>query len=226
MKTATHISTTNRINRQKAGCSSFLTAQAQVVLSESFEVPDTTNFITYGIGSSFVTTDTAWNVLGGSVDIYEAAARPEAVAYDLDQAVDLAGSPGAAIIETSFSTTPGQGYQLSFYYARNNNLGIALGEARVETEGASILLDRTIQHDPQVYSFSQHLYFNDTFIADSSTTKLRFTSLVDGVAGITLDAITISEIDIPTYAVPIPVFGVMAMAAGLVLIVFRRKLGK
>ncbi len=197
---------------------------AQVILSESFEVPDTANFTTYGIGSSFVTADTTWDVLGGSVDIYEAAARPEAVAYDLAQAIDLAGSPGAAIIETSFATTPGQVYQLAFYYARNNNLGLTLGEARVETEGNIILLDRTIEHDPQLYAFSQHLYFDDFFTADSATTKLRFTSLVAGVAGITLDAITVTQVDLQGIEVPLPQAAVFLMGLVFTCIVhYRRK---
>ena len=198
---------------------------AQVIFSESFEVPDTANFTTFGIGSSFVTADATWDVLGGSVDIYEAAARPEAVAYDLAQAIDLAGSPGAAIIETSIATTPGQTYQLEFFYARNNNLGTTLGEARVETEGNSILLDRTIQHDPQVYSFFQHMYFEDFFVANSTATKLRFTSLVAGVAGITLDAITVTEVDLQGLDVPLPPAAVFVVGIMFIWIAcYRRKI--
>ena len=178
-------------------------ATANTILTESFEAPDTTDFITFGTGSSFNTLSNTWQVTGGSVDVYQASARPEAVAFDQEQAVDLAGSPGAAIMSTSFATSIGETYQLTFYYARNNNLGATLGEARVEIDGITTLLNETIQHDPQIYPFGQNLQFSQQFVADSTSTTLRFTSLVDGVAGITLDAIEIEAV-ISEFEVPIP----------------------
>ena len=129
-------------------------ARAQVVFSEDFEVPDTTNFITFFAPQQIVTASNTWQVVAESVDLYEDAARAEAVAYEGGQAVDLAGSPGAGVIVAGFATISGRSYRLVFHYARNNLLGATPGQARIDVEGGSPLLSVTVQHDPAQYAFS------------------------------------------------------------------------
>jgi len=169
-------------------------AGAEVVFTEGFESPDTSNYVTYNAGESIVTASNIWLVTTSGVDLYEAAARAEAAAYDGAQAVDLTGSPGAGVIETSFGTLPGHTYELVFHYARNNLLGAETGDAEVEVLGAGPLLQAAIQHDPATTPFDNYLEFRDTFVADAASTTLRFTSLDPGNTGITLDGIAISDV--------------------------------
>jgi len=124
----------------------------------------------------------------------EAAARVEAAAFDGAQAIDLAGSPGAGMLETTFATTPGMAYELVFHYARNAFLGAETGDAEVDVVGAGSLLEATIQHDPALYEFDVYLEFSALFTADSTEAILRFTSLDTGNTGITLDGICISAV--------------------------------
>ena len=46
-------------------------ARAQVVFSEDFEVPDTTNFITFFAPQQIVTASNTWQVVAESVDLVE-----------------------------------------------------------------------------------------------------------------------------------------------------------
>ena len=166
---------------------------AQVVLFEDFETPAVADYATYFAPSEILTAANTWAVTLASVDLYNDLARPEAVAYDGLQAVDLAGSPGAGVMETVFPTIPGAQYQLVFYYARNNLLGATVGEAEVDVIGAAPLLHAAIQHDPALYAFNIHLEFADAFVADTTETLLRFTSLNGGTTGITIDAISVTQ---------------------------------
>jgi len=165
---------------------------AQEVLTESFEVPDTTDFTVFSASETIVTADNTWLVVAESVDLYEAAARVEAAAFDGAQAIDLAGSPGAGVIEATFPTTPGRTYTLTFYYARNDLLGANVADAQVDVEGSTSLLSSVVQHDPGVHLFNSYQQFSDTFVADDAQAVLRFTSLEVGSAGVTIDAISIT----------------------------------
>lgn len=191
------------------------TAGAQVVFTESFEVPDTTDFLTFSPPSQIVTATNVWDVTGGSIDVYEDAARTEAVAFDGAQAIDMAGSPGAGQLETSFPTTPGATYRLTFRYARNALLGLEPGDAEVDVLGGSSLLSTTIQHDPAELSFDAHVLFSEPFVADGVQATLRFTSLDSGNHGITIDAITVArEQAVPLIGGPF----LFLLVGGLVLI--------
>ena len=165
------------------------------VLSESFEAPATANYQTYNAGQSFTTATNTWIVPTSGVDICNVQARREVTAFDGNQTLDLSGSPGAGVIATSFATTAGKKYTLSFHYARNNQLGATPARARVEVVGSAPLLQAEVHHDKTVGAFGSYLGFSDDFVADSATTTLRFTSLNPGNAGITLDGIEIKLAD-------------------------------
>lgn len=182
-------------------------AGVEVVLQESFEVPDTENFITYSQGNEIITATNRWAVVATGVDLFEDPARSEATAFDGAQAVDLAGSPGAGVIETELATTPGKQYLLEFHYARNNNIGGTIAEAQVDVIGTTTRLSQVVAHNPAMLAFNTYQAINLTFTADSPQTKLRFTSRNSGAAGVILDAISITtEPEPPSVAVPtIPV---------------------
>lgn len=187
-------------------------ASAQIVLTESFEVPDTANFQTFAAGQTIVTATNSWSVTATGVDLFEDAARSEATAFEGAQAIDLAGSPGAGVIQTSFATVPGATYALTFHYARNNNIGGATADAQVDVVGSTSRLQATVQHVPANEAFGTFLTFAQTFVADSATTILRFTSLESGTAGIVLDGIQVEQV-----AASVPTFG--SVARGLLLLV-------
>jgi hypothetical protein len=166
---------------------------AQVVFSEDFESPDTGNYTTYFSGQSITTASHTWRVTLNSVDLFEDAARSEAAASDGGQAIDLTGSPGAGVMEADFATTPGMAYELIFHFARNNLLGAEPGVAVVEIEGAGMIYRQSFRHDPASYPFNTYIEFQGLFLANSAQSTLRFKGLNPGVAGITIDEITISE---------------------------------
>jgi len=167
-------------------------AMATIVLYEDFETPDTINFTTYFSGETMTTATNVWSITANSVDLYEGPARAEAGVFDGTQAVDLTGSPDEGVMQTPFTTQPGETYELVFHYARNNFTNLA--SAEVDVIGASSLLQQTVQHDSSQYTFSQYQTFSDTFVADDVQALLRFTSLNSGLAGVTIDAITITQL--------------------------------
>ena len=171
-------------------------ATTPAVLSENFETPKTTSYTVYRAGQTLTTARNTWVVESGSVDLFNGQVQREAVPFDGTQAVDLAGSPGAGVISTSFATTPGQRYSVQFYYARNNRLGTTAGRANVAVFGASPLMQAELRHEaPRQYN--QNVAFSGAFTADATKTTLRFTSLNAGVAGITVDGITIRPMTAP-----------------------------
>ena len=168
------------------------TGSARLVLSESFESPQTGNYTVVRAGQSFRTRNHVWNVEQGSIDIANAAVRREVTAFDGKQVIDLAGSPGPGVISTRFATTPGQTYTLVVHYARNNGIGRTPAVARVEVLGNGVLLQEELRHDPARLPFNSYRQLRGTFRADSATTTLRFASHNAGNFGIVLDALTVS----------------------------------
>ncbi|HEU4429943.1 MAG TPA: DUF642 domain-containing protein [Myxococcota bacterium] len=167
-------------------------ALAQPVFQESFEAPATANYTVVRAGQSFTTRHNTWSVTGGSVDVVNARVRTETVAADGTQLIDLAGSPGAGVMSASFPTSPGQRYTLSFAYARNNGIGANPALARVDVIGAATLLRADLRHAaPAAFNVQQR--FSRSFVADAASTSLRFTSLVGGNAGVTIDAIRVTS---------------------------------
>lgn len=165
---------------------------AQVVFEEDFETPDIANYLTVPAGQQLVTAANTWEVTANSIDLFDDPARPEAVAWDGAQAVDLTGSPDAGVMEAAFTTLPGEVYELVFHYARNNFLGPTVGMAQVDVIGVTPRLSEVVSHAPGLLAFDQHQTFQGTFVADATETTLRFTALNDGVAGITIDGISIT----------------------------------
>lgn len=190
-----------------AGCAaadSLLTAAlTPPVLSESFEAPVTQNFTTYNAGQSFTTSTNTWKVTASGIDIVNASKpRMDVAVFDGVQAVDMAGSPGAGAIETTFATTSGQKYTLTFHYARNNLIGSNPARARVEVVGSAPLLQAEVIHDTAGGTYKTYRRYAGIFMADGPQATLRFTSLTAGSYGITLDGISIRAVPAPTAAQP------------------------
>ena len=165
---------------------------ARLVLSESFEAPQTANYTVVRAGQSFRTRNHVWKVEQASIDIANTAVRREVTAFDGRQVIDLAGSPGPGVISTRFATAAGQTYTLVLHYARNNGIGRTPAVARVEVVGNGVLLQQELRHDPARLPFNSYREYRGTFRADATMTTLRFTSLNAGNFGIVLDALAVS----------------------------------
>lgn len=171
-----------------------------VVLNENFEAPVSSNYTVIRAGQSFATSTRTWAVEAGSIDIVNANVRREAAAFDGNQAIDLAGSPGAGVLSTRFATTPGQQYLLTFHYSRNNGIGAVPARARVEVMGMGALLQGEVQHEAPRLPFNAYQQYRGMFRADGTSAVLRFTSLNAGNAGVMLDAVSVAGVAEPTAA--------------------------
>ena len=176
-------------------------APAQTVLSESFEAPASGNYTVVRAGQSFATQTRTWTVEAGSIDIVNANVRREAAAFEGAQAIDLAGSPGAGVLSTRFATAPGQDYQLTFHYARNNGIGAVPARALVEVVGMGVLLQGEVLHEASRLPFNAYQQYRAMFRADGTSAVLRFRSLNAGNAGVMLDAVSIAAV-LATAAMP------------------------
>jgi hypothetical protein len=171
------------------------------VLMEDFEAPANETSVSYTAGQSFQTAASTWEVVAGHIDWFRANARPEIAVFDGNQAVHLSGLPAAGVLLTSFPTKQNQQYHLTFHYAHNNLLGPHDSRARVEVLGAgTTLLEGEVSH--QGVDFNSYRRYSGIFTANSARTTLRFTSLTQGLHGITLDTISIRAVP---KALPSPV---------------------
>jgi len=131
-----------------------------------------------------------WTISSGSVDLV-APSCGCGLPYEGQQWLDLTGrDPGA--IEQSFATNVGQTYELSFWYANNTAGSAPAYVADVTVTGDSTLLDTQISHSGSGHNNMNYELFSDAFVADSSSTTLRFQSLTtSGSAGIALDYVSV-----------------------------------
>ena len=185
----------------------------ELIVNGGFEVPsispDRWSNVTAGS-----TRITGWTVSSGDVDIVSVGhSRP----YDGQQWLDLSGDASGEI-EQSFSTNAGQAYELSFWYA-NNPSGSASGyDAEVTVTGNGTLLDAWISHSGSTKPNMKYQFFSEFFVADSSSTTLRFQSLTGGNAGIALDSVSV--------VVPEPSTLILLAVSSIGLIVYRRRRGR
>lgn len=132
-----------------------------------------------------------WTV-HGNVDVIHAGFWDAAEGV---QSLDLSGEdsgPGT-YIEQAVPTVPGQEYVLAFSYANNPDAPWASG--RVDVLGATTLLSRDLFHRNSTKRNMGYSRFRETFVADSSSTALRFTHLDSPTPlgrGLALDAVAVT----------------------------------
>lgn len=174
---------------------------ANLVVNGSFEDPIATpgspyfNTVTAG-----ETTIVGWGVGGTSVDLLEAPRWP---AFDGNQSIDLAGTPGPGSIEQFITTEIGVAYALSF--ALTSNTGGA-GDYTV-TVGFGQLNETVVPGIP----LGTYLTFERIIVADSTSTLLRFSSASENNFGGIVD-------DVRVVAVPEPAaLSVFCLCVGTLL---------
>ncbi len=118
--------------------------------------------------------------------------------YQGAQALDLDGfNPGS--VKQSFVSTIGTTYQLSFAYANNGSGGTFGGtrtaDVTVTDAGGAILLSSSVSHTGSTPREMNYQMFTATFVADTATTTLQFTSTDPSNSndGIVLDAVSVRK---------------------------------
>jgi len=164
------------------------TAHAQILTNGGFEQPSAV-FQEIPAGDPSLT---GWTVVNGSVEVIGNSIWDS---FEGSQSIDLDGI-SAGTIEQTFATTPGTTYSLSFAYGNNPFGGATIPAfANVSVTGTATLLNNFFSHsssDPFGSPMNYNTFF-DTFVADSSLTTLRFTSLdaAGSNGGIALDAVSV-----------------------------------
>ncbi len=165
-------------------------ARAQLLANGSFESP-------VAPANDFVRTSVlpGWTV-SGDVDVIHMGYWQAA---DGTQSIDLSGDTGpGTFIEQAFPTLAGQAYLLSFYYANNADDPFAAGSVRVL--GATTVLSQDLFHSGSTRQDMGYTRFEQTFVADSASTVLRFTHLDSAHPvgrGLALDGVAITPVSEP-----------------------------
>lgn len=165
-------------------------------------------FTTHSTGSTAIA---GWTVTSGSVDwIHNTFWEASEGTYSIDLSGDGAGSLQAS---TSFATTIGQAYRLSFDMAGNSDGGDAVKDMRVSVNGgtADYLFDTTGQSRSNMGWATMTL----DFIATASTTSLGFASLEANVFGPALDNVSVVAVTASEPAALALVLGGMVMTLRL-----------
>ena len=170
-------------------------AGAQIIQNGDFEMPVVSNYAEYDAPSTAIT---GWTVTSGNVDLSTSSNYP---AYSGNQSVDLAGDT-LGTIEQQFSTTPGQQYQLIFYYSNNANY-IGNVTANVSVTGNSTLLDQSISHSDATLTNMDYQLFSENFTADSVNATLAFAATSEslngppGAGGVVVDDVSVTAVPEP-----------------------------
>lgn len=179
-------------------------AEAGFVVNGGFENPVITPvgsyFTVFPAGDPSVTP---WIITGTSVDIVNPQLYPGSTttAYEGNQVLDLAGTPGPGAISQTIFLDPGQ-YTLTFAYA--NNPGGSPLNALVSLAGAATL-SQAIVHSGSTYNNLGWATASYDFTSSGGSVTLSFSS-TNGITnqGIFIDAVNIDGAGQGTEPTPEP----------------------
>jgi choice-of-anchor C domain-containing protein len=168
-------------------------AQANLITNGGFEEgtnpPTGIQFRTLlGGGHPYSDDISGWTVTNGNVDwINEAWTPAEGL-----RSLDLNGNdPGT--VATTFATTPGATYTVTFYMSGNFSNEETIKTLRVSADGQSqdFSFDRPIVWSRENMGWTQETW---TFTANDGSATLTFTSLESGASGPALDNVEVTPI--------------------------------
>lgn len=174
-------------------------AHANVLTNGSFEADVITYpfYENYGPGCTGHCASgpiTGWTVTINNVDVVSTVGGWPAPAYDGHQYLDLVGYGSTGGVSQTFSTTPGQRYDISFAYG-NNPGSTTFASADVTVAGLNTLFSA----DFSTTSNIGWRIFKDSFLADSNSTTLFFNEVVGGNnGGVLLDGINVTATPLPS----------------------------
>jgi hypothetical protein len=173
-----------------------IAAAQNLIQNGDFATPVVSNYEEFDSPSSGIT---GWTVSFGNVDLSASFNYP---AYLANQSVDLAGDMLGGI-EQQFNTTPGQQYQLDFYYSNNGNY-VGNVTADVSVTGNSTLLEQSVSHSDGTLSNMDYDLFSEDFTADSTNATLAFAATGEsldgpqpGAGGIVVDDVSVTSVPEP-----------------------------
>lgn len=168
------------------------TASASIITNGSFEQgtnPPTSGFTTLSASSTAIT---GWTVGGQGVDwIHNSYWN----ASDGIRSIDLSG-PGPGSISQTFSTIPGQAYEVRFDMAGNTDGGPALKTLTVSVGGPPLTFtfDTAGKSRPGNMGWETKSF---VFTATSSSTTLTFMSTTNTAFGPALDNVSVTFVPEP-----------------------------
>jgi hypothetical protein len=186
-------------------------APAEQLINGGFEQPAVATFVT--VTAPDAATIPGWNVIGGTVDIANAAGNGfiTGPAFGGAQYLDLNGTSAGDIRQT-FPTSPGVKYTLSFAYANNYVNAPSQSATLGLADGANTFINTAITHSTSVAGNLDWTLFTQDFTAQQATTTLSFTSLISGSGGVLLDGASVTVAPEPIAAMAM---GSIALLAGL-----------
>jgi choice-of-anchor C domain-containing protein len=188
-------------------------AQAAMFTNGSFEAGEAPGGYTTLYTSS--TAITGWTVSSGSIDYIGSLWA----ASDGSRSLDLSGGDVGSIAQ-AFDTVIGRAYKVTYDLAGNPQGGVAEKRLSVFASGAGNVASTesfdTTGRTEAAMGWSRRSY---SFVADSATTTLSFSSLTAGAYGPALDNVAVTALS----AVPEPAtWGMMIAGFGLAGGVLRR----
>ncbi|MFO1501304.1 MAG: putative Ig domain-containing protein [Verrucomicrobiota bacterium] len=145
----------------------------------------------------------SWTILDEPIDVV-GSTNPGWVAHDGNISLDLAGTPGAGVIQQTFSTQPGKAYSVSFWFSGNpDSLGLFPDESTLMQMRVSVgAEDRLFTFDTAVekntLSDMKWKQYSFTFVATESLSTLQFRNENGRVyAGPALDSVSVYELATP-----------------------------
>jgi len=163
-------------------------AHANLVVNGSFESTAIGNntYLTVTPGTAAVNLP-GWTVSGTSVDMVSGPTRYPA--YDGNQSIDLAGTPGPGGVEQMITTVVGEWYVIDF----------ALGENHEGTGNKAVDFTFGSHSETLVGAVGQGnwLAFQRTIQATSTSTLLSFTSPNQNFFGGLVDAVSVQAVPEP-----------------------------
>jgi hypothetical protein len=166
-----------------------------LLVNGGFEEPDTTRSAfdygyTYGVIPGYPSYRgcciPGWSITAGTIDVVPKTWPPA----EGKQSIDLVGSPGAATIEQSFPTQPGQDYVFSGYMSQNWDVTFA--RANIYLNGG--LLTQLYHHLGNNRIEAHWQFFAYPFLATTTTTRLTISDVtgLSNVAGTALDGLAVT----------------------------------
>lgn len=164
-------------------------ARADLIVNGGFELPNIGGApftAPIGVGSAVIP---GWQITSGNVEIVSAAFAPP---FQGNQWLDLHGLV-AGTIQQTFATDPGVAYGLSFAYANNPNSPFASARMDVLSSAGTLLLTQNVTATGSTFAMMNYTVFEGSFMADSASTTLRFTSTgaTFPASGLALDAVSV-----------------------------------
>lgn len=130
----------------------------------------------------------AWEWVSGSLDWF---GPDSVVAADGVRSVDVSGS-GMGSLRQVINTVPGQAYVLRFAISGDPNGGLPEKRLQVNVPGVEEVFTYILSSENSTTNMLWH-YQTVAFVAESESSEIRFTSLVDNWYGPTIDNVSVRE---------------------------------